>query len=318
MGSGAGTSVRKREMRNNDSILKLCLLLLVVFMFLSTTVLHAQETYPGEISESSVDAVELDQDALSSEAMQIEVQTLAQKELQDQINAQKRLYLDTLQRYRVEEDSFQVLLQQHAQLQTLASLEEAVQGSQSFQLARAASLEEYFKLLLIVVQNLRGGELSEQLQLIEDLQGIILNLQDHQLNIQKITTYTEADESSVVIDAQREAIELLASRAQIFIKLSRVQAANDQVGRVSEILLEALEQSELTPAVLAQKQRGYDELSKTIQSSKQSLFTQLQRYKEIGKTQGADASTAVYTSALNPIYASMQRSLNFLKELSQQ
>ena len=239
----------------------------------------------------------------------------AQENLQYQ--QQRQQYLDLFVAYRQVDEQFLISQQQYKQLQTLASLERAVQSSKELQIIRARMMTAYFQSLLLLVQDTEGGELSQKTILLENLESMISSLQTNTVDLETITDRIQADENSLAFDQRQDEMERLANQSIVFVKLSRVQSLNDQTGVVGKIVMDALLESELTAVRLSEKQRGYDELSRNIVASRDRLLGTLDRYVQ-ARNRNTFPSSLVnqFTSELSTIYTQINRSITFIKELA--
>jgi hypothetical protein len=234
-----------------------------------------------------------------------------------EIQQAKKEYTLTLDDYRTKERRFIVAREQYRQLQTLASLEEVVKASKEVQLARIDTLISYFKNLTLQVSPLRGADITQKNLQLDKLDGALVSLTQLRQTVELADDRVRLDATSLVYDEQHEIYTNVAYSSLILVRIATIQAANDQLGSLTAQVFDSIKSASPSATILAEKQRGYDELSRTIVQIKEALFEATTRYTEAALQDSFSASTYTnYSQYLQPAFTKLKQGESFIKELA--
>ncbi|HKY74336.1 MAG TPA: hypothetical protein VJ246_03440 [Patescibacteria group bacterium] len=233
-----------------------------------------------------------------------------------QVEIAKKTYAEQLDVYRVKEQRFMVSREQYKQVQTLASLEEVVKASKEVQTARIDTLLTYFKVLQLTMNELKGAELTKKTVQLERIQAILTELDVARNRIANSNDRIALDNASAAYESRNEAYVSAAYGALTLIRIAHTQTATDQLGLLSAQVFDTITAASPEASVLAEKQRGYDELARTITQIKDFIRQAFTRSEGFDQYLFTAASYAQITDILNSAYAKLKLGENFVKELA--
>lgn len=220
-------------------------------------------------------------------------------------------YQALIAQYRDEERAYKLAKEQYLRLQTLQSLDEAVQKTAAVMLVRAKALEAYLQVLQLTLSNTQG--ISLELKTTQ-LEAIALSRQVLNKQIAGLSTTTTRDGLATQVAAFNEAgpvILEVADTTVAMIAFGRLQTVKDKsLGLMDEVT--QVINSEFSGPTLAQKERSklevvkqLDELQLVLTALANSSFTDEERL--VGFSQISDE--------LSDIYAQESKMLTDMKEV---
>lgn len=233
-----------------------------------------------------------------------------------QVVIAKKTYADQLDAYRKKEQRFVVSREQYKQIQTLASLEEVVKASKEVQVARINTLLAYFKVLQLTVNDLKGAELTRKTAQAERIQSIITELDLAKSRIEGSNDRISLDNASAAYESRNETYISTAYSTLSLIRIARTQTATDQLGLLSAQVFDTITTASPEASILAEKQRGYDELGRTITQIKIFIRQAFSRSEGYDQYQYTANSYAQIVDILSSAYAKLKLGENFVKELA--
>ncbi|MBI5151398.1 MAG: hypothetical protein HZA34_02370 [Candidatus Pacebacteria bacterium] len=235
-----------------------------------------------------------------------------------QLEISKQQYIQSLDVYREKEQKFLISREQYNQLQTLASLEEVVRTSKDVQLARMDTLTAYFNTLLLSIQNLKGAEITKKANQGQLLQTALVEIERQRNTILTSNDRVTLDKTSANYDDKQGAFSSIAYSSLALIKISNIQSATDQLGVLTGEVYTSIQESSPSATIFAEKQRGYDELARTIETIKMSTKKATQQYDNIsGRDLFTQGAYAQIVETLGTGYAKLKQGESFIQELAQ-
>lgn len=238
-----------------------------------------------------------------------------QKErLEKEISNVRVIYRGQLEIYRAQEKTFSIAQDQYRKLQTLDSIEQAVRSTRQAMLSRDQVLFTYLTLLKLRLIDSEGVEISYKQTLIERIDALLTQLQQHhaktlkEFDRQRINTLSD---EFIPIGAD---IKTTVSHALSALNLGKLQSVYDR----SVLLFDEI-QAEVTNTegalTAAEKQRSITEIQRTLDTTSTNL-------KKITAKVGqrmADKSE-IYAESdligdLNTTYSLLSKILGFFSEL---
>jgi len=229
----------------------------------------------------------------------------------------RRTYTDTLDQYRTKEQKFFVLREQYKQLQTLASLEDVVRASKNVQLSRIDTLLAYFSALQLYINDLKGADVQKKADISNRLQQATLELNIAKQQIQKATDRIVLDKLATQYESRNNTYTSVAYATLSLIRIANIQTATDQLGLLSSQVFESIQQSSPSAAVFSEKQRGYDELARTIGTIKEFIAKGMNRYESNLGNDFTQSSYSQLVDLLGSGYTKLKQGESFIKELAQ-
>ncbi len=139
------------------------------------------------------------------------------------------LYQALIEDYGVKARQFGLSRAQWQSVQTLRSLEESVLATNAVMTARTRTLITYFELLLEVLENTRGIELSLKQSRAAALTARIEWLRQHQEQLTQAVDRDGVNQKSDEFSAQAEVIVMEAEQALMLIRLGQIQSTFDRI-----------------------------------------------------------------------------------------
>ena len=228
----------------------------------------------------------------------------------------KDQYRKSLDDERAKEDQFSIASQQYYTLQTLAAESDAVRAAREVDLARVDTLLIYLQTLHTTLDTNLGIELSRKTTLEQQLDLLVDTLKRHRARVEIATNRIQIEQENVFLANQEATIEGLCYEALALIKIGAVQAALDQLVLTQQSVNDYIASAPISETTRTDKQRGSDEVSRSIDTIKQILSDAMNTYDS--NIQHSDSTLLTQVQGvLGPAYANLTQSLEFIKELSQ-
>jgi hypothetical protein len=231
-----------------------------------------------------------------------------------QLDSLRTTYRTQLAAYRNDERAYTIAKEQYAQLQTLASLEEAVKATQKVMIARAALLETYFQMLKITLQNTPGIEVPMKNDHLEAIDFILDELHKHRLAVEKATDRTSVDAMQVEFTEIDDMVKQTAYRTLMMVSYGRAQTLYDKTLAVSRDFADQIDREEKNPLVLAEKRRGFAEIGRNLTDIKTD-FAELTDTLNRDPKAFTESSYGNFVEDLQGIFSGLSRSITYLEEI---
>ncbi len=203
--------------------------------------------------------------------------TLRKQQAGSEISDLRELYKSQIEVYRSSDQQFRIAKEQHARLQTLASLEEAVRATREALLNRSRVLVTYVQMIRLTLLDIAGVELSQKqvaLERLEALEKKLLAHQDAILNTQNRTEIAaRADEFSVMQKELHATIYFTLS----LISHGSVQTVYDQAVLVQRDIEQYHKTASASALVTAERTRAHAETVSNLQTIQTQLSEVMQR-----------------------------------------
>lgn len=232
------------------------------------------------------------------------------------VEATFAVYIPQLESYRTKESRFIIAREQYRQVQTLASLEEVVKASKEVQLARIDVLMTYFNMLREAVGALKGAEVTKKMEQSNRLLTITTELGVLRQQIQDSNDRIALDNISAQYQNRHIAYISAAYSALSLIRIANIQSATDQLGLLTSQVFASIQESSPSATVFAEKQRGYDELARTITQIKEILSNATTRTEPLGVEEFTANTYTQIVDILSSAFTKLQLAESFLKELA--
>lgn len=228
----------------------------------------------------------------------------------------KKAYIATLNTYREKEQAFSIAHEQYLQVQTLASLEETTRASRDVQLARIDTLLAYFQTLDTYLGDIKGLDITQKTAQQKAIQQRIGELQQLLIEVTNATDRVQLDAASLKYTKNQEVYTGTAYAALALSKIALLQSSIDQLNVVSDQLRAMIAAPDVSATTRTQKERGLDELSRTLDGAKTAIKQAQQLVEQSGTTK-LELSTFMRTiDTLNGGYAKILQAENFVRELA--
>ncbi len=233
-----------------------------------------------------------------------------------QLDDLKLQYRASLDKYRSSEDQFSIAASQYYNLKTLASQEEAVRAAREVGLARVDTLLIYIQALRTTLDTKNGIELARKNSLQKQFDLLVDNLKRHRARLEIATDRLKIEDENVFMENQAELIQALCYEALSLIKIGAVQAALDQLVITKDGLDQYISTAKISETTRSEKQRGSEELARSIEDVKRNLSLSLTAY-DTGLENADSSLFRKVQDTLNPAYTGLTQGQEFVKELAQ-
>lgn len=224
-------------------------------------------------------------------------------------------YRASLDAYRTKEELFSIAAQQYYTLKTLASGEEAVRAAREVNLARVDTVLIYIQNLRTTLDTNNGIELSRGESLQKQFDLLVEALKRHRSRVEIATTRQLIEQENLYLESLQESIEALCYEALSLIKIGSIQAALDQLIVTKDELDKYILEAKTSETVRSEKQRGAEEITRSIDSIKTNINLALESYDK--ELENADLSLfQKVQELLEPGFAGLTQALEFVRELA--
>lgn len=230
---------------------------------------------------------------------------------------QKKAYVTALTAYRIDEQEFSVAKQEYIQLQTLGKLEAAVIAFREVQLARTETVNNYLQTLLSSVAEAKGMEITKKDAQIQKLQDVIDVYTNHVSTVQASSDKVGLSNTATTFSEKQEDFETLSFETLALLRITFMQSAVDQLRVATDLVKKNLETKQLIPTVVAEKQRGFEELDRTIEDVRTTIATANEFHdRQTTSTRYGASSYTQLTDMLGKGYPQLRQAESFLRELA--
>ena len=222
-------------------------------------------------------------------------------------------YRGELEEYRNLENAYLIAKDQYLKLNTLASLEDAVQKTQAVMIARDKVLHTYLRLVRLSLISQTGIEIDEKQAAEQSLLSALGKIESHQQLFQKSLDKPQLTDISLNYETSLSEVENAAYRALSLISIGKLQTIHDK----STTLKEDMETKIATAGGVLQitkRRRAFDEIDRSLARLKPNFDEIEEKYK--------NPSSAGYKSIYNTlqkqlaeVHSSLAQILSFLGEV---
>lgn len=232
----------------------------------------------------------------------------------EEIKRLRTLYQDQVEKYTALQREFYINRAQFQKLNTLQSLELAIQSAREVMIARDDVLITYFELLRASLVDTEGIELTEKQKNIDNLVSFINALKTHRQALlqtnERDQIATRADEfDTISVNFENVSYQSLA-----LITIGDIQAVFDKSLIIYDDLKQYHKDNPTSPLQQEERDRAYVQVDRAIENSRASLNTAREKYAE-----NQDLTRGNYGESIgkqiNTSYSGTSQILSFLKEL---
>lgn len=263
--------------------------------------------------ESSTTSAEMDAlvgDVVPLDQTAADVAIVEKKRLENEIAEVRRTYKGQLTEYRQAEDQFVIAKNQFTQLNTLASLEVAVQASKKVFLLRDEVLLTYLKLLELELTDADGINLEEKTVALEKVQLLQQEFATHrdfmETAVDRVQINQAADDFMIIAPKIISASEYVG----MLLKVGKLQTIYDKALAITNKVDPSLSDETTNALALNQKNRAYTEIKNTLTATQ----TNLQSVWDTIKTARLKEKSINITKNTATIHAQLSQVLTFLAE----
>lgn len=225
-------------------------------------------------------------------------------------------YTQKLDEYRTQENLYYIATQQYYTLKTLASEEDAVAQTRTVMLARVDAMNSYLTILQTILNTYPGIELTRKTSVNTQITSELQVLKTHRDKVQIATDRITIESLAVEFEGYQPALSLMVYQALSLIKIGGVQASYDELNAIKPQVDAYITNSNFSDTIRLQKQRGSDELGRTLTTIKQSITDAITEYdNNIGHTDVGTLNTI--EGKLGPGFSGLNQGSAFVKELIQ-
>lgn len=228
----------------------------------------------------------------------------------------KTQYRRALDEYRVKEDQFSIASQQYYALKTLAAQEEAVRATREVNIARVDTILIYIQTLRATLDTNQGIEISRKNVLQTQFTLLVDSLKRHRSRVEIANNRIQIEQENIFMQNQQDQIAALCYQALSLIKIGLIQSALDQLVLTQTTVNEYISTAAISETVRTEKQRGSDEVTRSIDTIKLTIATATQVYDEGSERPDSSLFRGVQ-DALVPAYSNLTQAGEFIKELAQ-
>ena len=228
----------------------------------------------------------------------------------EQLQAQYKSYLSV---YRNTSGQYEISVAQYFQLETLASLEKAIQDIRQVMVARNQVLDTYVKILRLELTDTHGPTLSDKQQAITDLEAIEVKIADYQLKVEASIDRPGIESRIAEFETLGLEIQSASYQALSLISFGRLQTNYDQTQSFMSVVEEKIGERN-SGNLLAEKKRAKEEILTKLGQIKQELEKSYQKVHP----QSESFSQGNYNSLLSElesIYVQLVQVDNYLEEV---
>lgn len=225
-------------------------------------------------------------------------------------------YKSYLAQYRNLEGQYQVSVSQYYQVQTLASLEKAVQDVRQTMLIRNQVIDTYLKILRLTLTDTHGVNIDDKNVAINNLSATEKSLENFQSSLENSQDRVNLQLRIEEFTGMEEQIESVSYHALGLIAFGRLQTSYDQTVSLLSLVNERVEERN-SGVLLSEKQRAIDEIRQKLLTTKALLD---ENYQDGLIKENNEYSSSSYNRLLedlDDVYVNMLQIHGYIEEVLQ-
>ncbi|PIY79478.1 MAG: hypothetical protein COY81_02300 [Candidatus Pacebacteria bacterium CG_4_10_14_0_8_um_filter_43_12] len=226
----------------------------------------------------------------------------------------RELYQDQVEKYSSLERQYLISKAQYEKLNTLQSLEEAIQSSREVMLSRTDVLITYFELMRASLDDTEGVELSEKDRLTGNMINYILKLRAHRQDVLNSKIREDITARADEFATLSAPFESTAYQSMALIRIGDIQAVYDKSLIIYKDILQYHVDNPTNLLRQAERDRAYREVNKAIEITQRDLLTIRTQYAN-QQTMTRSSFSSNLGKALSQAYSGTSQILSFLEEL---
>ncbi|PIR61951.1 MAG: hypothetical protein COU66_01070 [Candidatus Pacebacteria bacterium CG10_big_fil_rev_8_21_14_0_10_44_11] len=278
------------------------LALVIAFGFLLTRLTQAQEA-TDSARMTATESAEANPDLVFTKPRQTK-----------EILQLRELYQDQVEKYSSLERQYLISKAQYEKLNTLQSLEEAIQSSREVMLSRTDVLITYFELMRASLDDTEGVELSEKDRLTGNMINYILKLRAHRQDVLNSKIREDITARADEFATLSAPFESTAYQSMALIRIGDIQAVYDKSLIIYKDILQYHVDNPTNLLRQAERDRAYREVNKAIEITQRDLLTIRTQYAN-QQTMTRSSFSSNLGKALSQAYSGTSQILSFLEEL---
>ncbi len=238
---------------------------------------------------------------------------ISDAEFNKQMSGLQVTYRNQLTTYRADEKTFQVAKDQYYQIQTLASLEEAVRSTRQAMISRLDVIQTYFLMAKLTLENTKGIETDVKSDTLKQLDTLTTDLKIHRAAVAASSDRTGLLAVATEFATLSPRISDLSQKISMLVTYGRLQTVDDKATTIKQELKNMIDQTETDPLKLAEKKRGLDEIQRNLDQVN-TLLVNI-RTTLNPKLNSNSANSRSISDDFSNIFGGLSRSISYLQEL---
>lgn len=231
------------------------------------------------------------------------------------IDRARETYIASVEQYRESEQQYIISQEQYYQLNTVASLDDAIRRGKEVLRLRVVTLRNYNTYLDESLRATTGVDLNDKSQALNDLASLQQQLTQSEIGYNALTQRAEVDAAFVQLNEQKRAIESISYRVQTLIKIGELQTAIDTAQGVNEAMGQQLAKAQISAADRAIKERGLREAAQLLESSQTSTFALLQEYRQRANSNYSSSNYEGFIDSADGTYLLLRQAFAYMQEV---
>lgn len=231
-----------------------------------------------------------------------------------EISKLRQQLLAEIEAYRRADQQFRIAKQQYENLETLKSLEEAVQATKQAMYERSRVLTTYHELLYFTLLDADGVNFAFKDTQVTALETRIEELRAHTAKVEQATSRDDVNALRDEFASLKPLVEDTSFRTMSLIRIGEMQSVYDKSRIILTDLEESLSDADVSALKKAERERAFAETDRSLTQLKAEIDTVHQIYA----TQEDLVRKNIYDRILrelSPIYAKLSQNLSYLAEL---
>lgn len=234
-----------------------------------------------------------------------------QKTNRPEIERLKVSYRGLIENYRNKEKQYEIAKIDFQQLNTLRSLEEALNATREVMVSRTDVLLTYMEIVKLELQDSEGIEIGKKSEAITAIEDQIMYLRSFREMAIAAQNRDQINDLKPEFSQHREAIEESGYYGLSLVLIGRLQAVHDKARIIESDIEILLAEEEVAPLVQAQRERAIIETKESLEEVNTILRQQL---LSISPTAAKGGHNGIRDS-LNVVYSKLALSTRYLQEL---
>jgi hypothetical protein len=235
------------------------------------------------------------------------------------LDALRERYKTELTIYRSDERAHELAVSQYVQLRTLVSIETAVKATQKVLSSRNDVLQTYLEMLVIVVEDTPGIDITEKSTLLTELRQAFEQIEQYEEQSVKIAVdRNKVAEAVTAFVPLSESVPNVAYKALSYVAYGRIQSVFDKLLVVRDEVSANLEEREQNGLRLGEKRRAMNEINSNIEDTRERIVNIRASLRGNPNRQKVEYGQGSYGQTVNDlglVYAEIFRSIEFLREV---
>ncbi len=231
-----------------------------------------------------------------------------------QLTTLQTTLISQLTTYRSDAQAFQTSKDQYSQIHTLAALEEAVRMTRQVMTTRAEVLQTYLATARLTLQYTKGIDTQTKAASLLQLDQLVSDLKLHQLAIANASDRTSLLGVATQFLIFNKRITAFSNQVSLLVSYGNLQSVDDKMLTVKQDLQTQIQQVVTDPLLLAQKQRGLDEVQRNLDQINPTLQTDRAKLDPANAI-NQNIQASFFAADFSTIYGGLSRSLSYLQEL---